>query len=55
MIYEEHGVQSTDIIISPSVMLGFKFQPVLKGVGESRYKLPLADLVEGGPGLYYVA
>jgi hypothetical protein len=28
-------------------MLGFKFQPVSKGMGESRYKLPRPDPVEG--------
>jgi len=55
MMYEELGVQTTDIIISPSVMLGFKFKPVLKGVRESWYKLSQADPVEGGPGLDCVA
>jgi hypothetical protein len=43
------------IIINHSVTLGFKFQPVSMGVGESWYILLWPDPDEGGPGLDYVA
>jgi hypothetical protein len=51
MMYEEHGVKITVIIIiNPSVTLGFKFQPVSTGVRQSQYKLPRSDPVEGARG-----